>query len=168
MPSHPVPLSAQADITAVAAKTGFSAEVVERIYHHLGDVDGEPPERSRLQAYTAHVGGGLGEGGLRIHFGLPPDPARPADPLTAQLLERMAAREEDERKQPTDWTKARFQLRYIDACMHTTPPFMPHSIAPHFVTLAGKRGVSPDHLRSLVRRFGVPRKFDWRSTDDRG
>ena len=168
MQHHPISLSAQADITAVAADTGFSPEVVERIYHHLCDVDEQPPERTRLQPYTAHVGGGLGEGGLRIHFGMPPDPARPADPLTAQLLERMAAREEDERKRPTTWTKARFQLRYIDACLHTTRPYTPRSVAPYFVTLGGKHGIDAGHLRSLIRRFGVPRKLDWRTTDDRG
>ena len=159
MPSHPVPLSARADIAAVANETGLSRELVTRIFEHLVEIQEEPPTYEDLESYAVYGAEHLGEGGLRLYLEMPDDPDHPATPEALRYLEELAAKAEARRKwrRPTTWTKGEFQLRYFDACICTTPPYKPRSVAPFFVTLAGKHGVDPDHLRRLVRRFGVLR-----------
>jgi hypothetical protein len=90
MLNHPDPLLDQADIAAVARETGLSREVVARIHAHLTELQGGPPTRGQLLRYAAHVGESLGEGGLRLYFKMPADPARPATPREVQLVEEIA------------------------------------------------------------------------------
>ena len=56
-------------------------------------MNGEAPTREGLLEYAAHVGGSLGEGGLRLYFRMPADPARPATPREVRRLEEMAEAE---------------------------------------------------------------------------
>jgi hypothetical protein len=162
MPSHPVPLPARTDIATVAAECDLSLEVVERLYEHLRKLDGEPPAREDLREYVAYGAEHLGEGGLRLALFMPADPDHPATPAALRLLEEKAAEAEAWRKRPRAWMAGGFWVAYLDACKRATPPITPRSVAPHFDTLHGKRGVHPDHLRRLIRRFGVLAKVDGR------
>ena len=54
------------------------------------------------------------------------------------------------------WTQELFWTRYRDARDLARPPYTNKSIAPHFELLDGTRGADPDHVRRLVRRFGLP------------
>jgi hypothetical protein len=163
-------LSGWADVAAVAAETGLSHELVTRIHERLVRVRGKSPTREDLGRYAAYGAERLGEGGFRLYLGMPADPAHLVTPSALALLEVVAAKAEVWRRwrRPRTWTKGEFRLRYIDASLLTTPPYTPRRVAPHFVTLAGKRGIDLDHLRSLIRRFGVPHRIDWRTTGDRG
>jgi len=168
MPSHPDSLPAEDDIAAVVAETGLSRAVVARLHERLIEVHGKAPTRRDLRHYAAYGAEHLGEGGFRLYFEMPADPDHPASPEALRNLEELAAKAEAWRnwRPPRTWTKGAFQLRYFDACICTTPPYTPRSVAPYFVTLAGKRGIDPDHLRRLVRRFGVLRYKDGRFTGD--
>ncbi len=42
---------------------------------------------------------------------------------------------------------------WLEALSHTKATI---SVAPNFDTLDGVRGIDPDHLRKLARRFGLP------------
>ena len=163
MPSHPVPLSARADIAAVANETGLSREVVARLRKHLTGTDGKPPDREDLGSYAVFGAEHLGEGGLRLYLELPADPDHPATAAARWLLEQWAAEDAawSKRRRGT-WFDGRFWVAYLDACKRTTPPYTPLSVAPHFDTLHGRRGISPNHLRRLMRRFGVMARVDGR------
>jgi hypothetical protein len=54
------------------------------------------------------------------------------------------------------WTPDLFWARYRQACERVEPPHSFRVVAPHFDTLDGHRGIDPDHLRKLARRFGLP------------
>jgi hypothetical protein len=157
MLNHPDPLLEHADIAAVAAESGLSREVIERVHAHLTDLQGEPPTRGQLRAYVTDVGGSLGEGGLRLYFGMQSDPAHPTTPRVVRLVEAMADEVVVRRRGRPAWTAGEFHARYLDACGRATPPFTPRSIAPHFDILDGNRGTDPDYLRKLIRRFGPSR-----------
>jgi hypothetical protein len=149
----------------VAAESDLSREVAERIEEHLIEIHEKPPSREDLRAYAAYGGEHLGEGGLRLYLEMPADPDHPVTPSALQLFEDMAAEDEAWRKRRRGtWMAGGFWVAYLDACERGTPPFTPRSVAPYFDTLAGKRGIDPDHLRKLVRRFGVLARVDGRIT----
>jgi len=54
------------------------------------------------------------------------------------------------------WTHELFWARYRDALGRTDPPHTNASIAAHFEMLDGATGTEPNHLRKLVKRFGLP------------
>jgi hypothetical protein len=163
MPSHPVPLPAQADIAAVVNETGLSHELVARLREHLTGIHEKPPDREDLGLYAAYGAEHLGEGGLRLYLEMPADPDRPATPAARWLVEQMAAEDQAwSKRRPGTWFDGKFWVAYLDACKRATPPFTSRSVAPHFDTIAGKRGISPDYLRRLIRRFGVLAKVDGR------
>ncbi len=54
------------------------------------------------------------------------------------------------------WTPELFWARYREAVAKAPPPHTYSAIAPHFVALDGTKGTSPEYLRKLVRRFGLP------------
>lgn len=168
MQHHPISLSAQADITAVAAETGLSDELVTRIHEHLTEIQVKPPTYEDLEVYASYGAEHLGEGGIRHYLEMPADPDHPATPEALRLLEEWAAEAEALAKPPRAWTRLAFVLRYVDACMRSTPPHTPRSVAPYFVALDRTHGISPDHLRRLVRRFGLPLRLEGRTTSDRG
>ena len=144
MRNHPDPLPAQADIAAVVAETDLSHELVERIHERQIEIHGKPPSREDLRAYAAYGAEHLGEGGLRRYLEMPADPDHPVTPSALQLLEDLAAEDEAWRKRRRGtWMAGGFWVAYLDACKRGTPPFTPRSVAPHFDTLAGKRGITP-------------------------
>lgn len=161
--NHPDPMPAQVGIAAVAAETGLSHELVARLREHLTGIDGKPLECEDLGSYAAYGAEHLGEGGLRLYLEMPADPDRPATPAARWLVEQMVAEDEawSKRRRGT-WFDGRFWVAYRDACKRATPPFTHRSVAPHFDTLAGKRGISPTHLSRLIRRFGVMARVDGR------
>ncbi|HVM29543.1 MAG TPA: hypothetical protein VM305_02050 [Candidatus Limnocylindrales bacterium] len=54
------------------------------------------------------------------------------------------------------WTPELFWGRYRDACSRSTQPCTYRSVARVFDSLDGERGIDPDHLRKLLRRYGPP------------
>jgi hypothetical protein len=166
MLNHHDPLLAQADIAAVAAESDLSREVAERIQEHLIEIHEKPPSREDLRAYAAYGAEHLGEGGFRHYLEMPADPDHPATPEALRLLEEWAAKAEAWQKRPTTWTKGDFQLRYVSARILATPPYTPRSVAPNLIALDRTHGISPDHLRRLIRRFSLPRRMDGRTTAD--
>jgi hypothetical protein len=168
MRNHPDPLPAQADIAAVVAETGLSLELVTRIHEHLTEIQEKPPTYEDLEVYAAYGAEHLGEGGIRHYLEMSADPDHPATPEALRLLEQWAAEAEAWSKPPRTWTGSAFALRYVDACIRTTPPYTPRSVAPDFIALDRTHGISPDHLRRLIRRFGLPRRVEHRTTTDRG
>jgi hypothetical protein len=54
------------------------------------------------------------------------------------------------------WTAELFWSRYREALANAPPPQTYRVIAPLFVALDGTEGTSPEYLRKLVRRFGLP------------
>jgi hypothetical protein len=54
------------------------------------------------------------------------------------------------------WTAGLFWARYQEAVARSAPPHTYRVIAPLFVALDGTEGTSPEYLRKLVRRFGLP------------
>ncbi|MFV2064275.1 MAG: hypothetical protein ACC726_12295 [Chloroflexota bacterium] len=72
------------------------------------------------------------------------DPARPARRRRRRRPGRPA------------WTAELFRARHEDAASRATPPHTYEAVAPHSVALDGTIGTSPECLRKLVRRFGLP------------
>ena len=159
MLNHPDPLPAQADIAVVAAETGLSLELVERIHEHLVEIHEEPPDARGSRACTPRTAPSISaKGDSASTSRCPPTPTIRPRLSALRLLEKWAAEAEAwrKRRRPRTWTKGEFQLRYVDACraMRRRRTRRARS-RPHFVTLAGKQGIDPDHLRRLIRRFGV-------------
>jgi hypothetical protein len=54
------------------------------------------------------------------------------------------------------WTAQLFWARYREAVAQVKPPHTYDAVAPHFERLDGSVGTTPDFLRKLVGRFGLP------------
>lgn len=54
------------------------------------------------------------------------------------------------------WTAQLFWARYREAVARVKPPHTYDAVAPHFERLDGSVGTTPDFLRKLVGRFGLP------------
>lgn len=54
------------------------------------------------------------------------------------------------------WTAQLFWARYREAVARVRPPHTYDAVAPHFERLDGTVGTTPDFLRKLVGRFGLP------------
>ncbi len=54
------------------------------------------------------------------------------------------------------WTAQLFWTRYREAVARVRPPHTYNAVAPHFERLDGTIGTTPDFLRKLVGRFGLP------------
>jgi hypothetical protein len=165
MQNHPDLPVVQADIDAVVAETGLSQKLVRRIHEHLVEISMEPPTSEDLRHYAGYGAEHLGEGGFRHYLEMPADPDHPPSPEALRLLEEWATEAEAWRKHRRGtWMAGGFWMAYLEACKRATPPFTPRSVAPHFDSLAGKRGIHPDHLRRLIRRFGIMARVDGRIT----
>ena len=128
------------------AETGLSHELVARIHERLVEVRGKSPTREDLRRYAAYGAEHLGEGGFRLYLGMPADPDHPATPEALRHCSRSWRRRRRRggtggRRGPGRRASSGSATSTPACC--TTPPYTPRSIAPHFVTLAGKRGIRP-------------------------
>jgi hypothetical protein len=134
-------------------------DLIERIHQHFVVVQLRQPTPDEFRAYVVELTSDLDEPTLRGLLGLAPPsrgagttrPQRSAsgqDPKDGSRATRRSGR--------PAWTAELFWARYRDACARSTPPHSFRSVAPNFDTLDGDRGIDPDHLRKLARRFGLP------------
>jgi hypothetical protein len=123
-------------------------KLVEALFHHLEKTRGEQPGIKRARAYIKRVRS-LDPATLwkRLRLPTPPPEDEPASRTTTPRRRRPGR---------PGWTTELFRARYREACVRSSPPHSFRSVAPNFDTLDGVRGIDPDHLRKLARRFGLP------------
>ena len=154
-------LQRRADIlAALDEQPDRDYDIVEGLYGYFVAVRGRQPEPDEFRAYVHHISSSFEWRDLWELFS-------PHSPLTeeekAARLGRVApgmaagtAAPPRFRPGRPGWTPELFWARYLDACARSTPPHSFRSVAPNFDTLDGVRGIDPDHLRKLARRFGLP------------
>ncbi len=160
MRNHPDPILMRAHISRVVSEfPALDPVLIERIYQHLVVVRLRQPTRDELREYVVELTSSVDEATLRGLLGLAPPsrgagttrPQRSAsgqDPKDGSRATRRSGR--------PAWTAELFWTRYRDACVRSALPHSFRSVAPNFDTLDGVRGIDPDHLRKLARRFGLP------------
>jgi len=148
--SHPDPLLVLADIARLTAEHPVLDPVLIRaLYDRLGEMLKRQPSIDEAREYVERLTTSLDAATLWEHLGLPipredEEPARPARTRRQRRPGRPG------------WSAELFRARYQEACARSTPPHSFRSVAPNFDTLDGDRGIDPDHLRKLARRFGLP------------
>ena len=161
MADHPVVVLMRNHIKRMRAEfPALDADVIERIYEMLVVALSRQPTEDELRARVAELSR-YDDATLRAMLWLPPKQGvrasggghGPADPPDA--ADRDGARAVRRPGRP-GWTTALFRARYREACDRSSPPHSFGSVAPNFDTLDGHRGIDPDHLRKLARRFGLP------------
>ena len=177
MASHPVPLSAQADIDNLRRRADIrrglemnpdrDETIVEGLYAHFVAIHGRQPEGDEFPEYVYLISSTHEWLDLWELF----SPSSPlSDEEKAARLRRMAPWSTVDRPprpgiDPTGrarrpgrpgWTPELFWARYRDAYERSEPPHSYRLVALHFVTLDGHRGTDAEYLRKLVRRFGLP------------
>jgi hypothetical protein len=157
------PLLMRADIARVGAeRPDLDHTIVRGLYEHFLDVQGRQPDLDEFRDYVDRITSSIEWLDLRELL----DPHEPT-------VEERAAYEEaafhsdrvvnavtvapgPRRPGRPGWTADLFWARYGDACARADPPCTYRSVARHFESLDGGRGIDPDHLRKLARRFGPP------------
>ena len=159
MADHPVVVLMRDHIKRMRAEfPALDADVIERIYEMLVVALSRQATEDEFRARVAELSR-YDDATLRAMLWLPPktgarDDARAtADPPDAADRDRTRAVRRGGRP---GWTAERFRARYREACERADPPHTYRSVAPNFDTLDGHRGIDPDHLRKLARRFGLP------------
>ncbi len=113
-----------------------------------------PPAASRTlrqaREYIGHLTSHLDDATIRVTLGLPTATHVVADapPRVPVARARRAGR--------PGWNPELFWARYCEAVGRTDLPHTNAAIAAHFEMLDGEMGTEPDHLRKLVKRFGLP------------
>ena len=149
MSDQPDEILRDADIARLRSEfADLHPKLVEALFHHLEKTRGEQPGSKRARAYIKRVRS-LDPATLwkRLRLPTPPPEDEPASRTTPPRRRRAG--------RPA-WTAELFWARYRDACARATPPLTYQAVAPHFMTLDGTIGTSPEYLRKLVRRFGLP------------
>jgi hypothetical protein len=158
--NHPDPILMRAHIDRVVSEfPALDPVLIERIYQHLVVVRLRQPTRDELREYVVELTSSVDEATLRGLLGLAP-PSRGAGTTRPQ---RSASGQDlkdgsraTRRSGRPGWSAELFRSRYRDACERTTAPHTYVAVAPHFMALDGTIGTSPEYLRKLVRRFGLP------------
>ena len=149
----------RAHIDSVAAEfPTLEPIVIERIYQHLVVVQLRQPTRQEFRAYVAELTTSLVEATLRGLLGLPPKTSAGATDGrhgTATQAVGVAGHATRRSGRP-GWTTELFWARYREACERTTPPHTHRTVAQEFQALHGDRGIDPEYLRKLLRRYGPP------------
>ena len=149
MSDQPDEILRDADIARLQSEfADLHPKLVEALFHHLEKTRGEQPGIKRARAYIKRVRS-LDPATLwkRLRLPTPPPEDEPASRTTTPRRRRPG--------RPA-WTAELFWARYRDAVDRSTPPHTYEAVAPHFMTLDGTIGTSPEYLRKLVRRFGLP------------
>lgn len=144
------PLLMLADIAHLAFENPDLDEALVRgIYQHQVLTTGRQPTLRQAREYIGHLTSHLDDATIRVTLGLPPADATKVPPANpAPVRPRQPGR--------PAWTRDLFWSHYRDALGRTDPPHTNASIAAHFEVLDGEVGTEPDHLRKLVKRFGLP------------
>jgi hypothetical protein len=163
---RPDPLIMSADIARVSAeRPEMGDELVRALYQHLLLIEGRQPAVHELREYVDRVSC-LDEDVLRQQLGLGPRLRDDRTPTTMRRRGRVttpmdAALADGDRpgvaRRPgrPAWTAELFAARYQAALQRATPPHTYQSIADQFEMLDGSVGTDPDHLRKLIRRYGL-------------
>jgi hypothetical protein len=144
------PLLMLADIARLASEyPDLDEALVRAIYQHQVLTNGRQPTLRQARVYIGHLTARLDDATIRVTLGLPP-PGKVRKPSSGAPVAhpRRAGR--------PGWTRERFWTHYRDALGRTDPPHTNAAIATHFEMLDGEMGTEPDHLRKLVKRFGLP------------
>ena len=151
MSDHLDEILRDADISLLQSEFGHLDDpmLVEALYQYLEARRGGRPRLKKARAYIKHVTTSLDPAKIwkRLRLPMPPPEDEPASRTTPPRRRRAG--------RPA-WTAELFWARYRDACARATPPLTYQAVAPHFMTLDGTIGTSPEYLRKLVRRFGLP------------
>ena len=128
--------------------------LVRALFDHLEKKRGEQPGIKRARAYIKRLTS-LDPATLWKRLRLPMPPPEPMPPPVGGPAPRTAV---PRRRRPgrPGWTAERFWARYREACERADPPHTYRAVSRHFVTLDGTIGTSPEYLRKLVHRFGLP------------
>ena len=137
--------------------------IVRGLYEHFVDMQGRQPSFDEFRDYVDRITSSIEWLDLWEQF----------SPHVPSVEERAAHEEATPQRDPSPegrvtvarhsrgpgrpgWTAELFWARYRDALGRTEPPHSYRALALQFQTLDGPRGIDPDHLRKLVRRFGPP------------
>ena len=124
-------------------------KLIEALYEHLEATRGGRPRLKKARAYLKHVTTSLDRAAIwgRLGRSMPAPEEEPA-PSTAAPRRRRPGR--------PGWTPELFWDRYREAVERTSPPQTQRAVAQQFQALHGDRGVDPEYLRKLLRRYGPP------------
>ncbi len=154
MSDHPDDILRDADIARLQSEFAqLHPMLVGALFDHLETKRGGQPGIKRARAYIKRVRS-LDPATLWKRLGLPMPPPEPM-PTRRSTAPRTAA---PRRRRPgrPGWTAELFWARYREACERADPPHTYRAVSRHFVTLDGTIGTSPEYLRKLVHRFGLP------------
>jgi hypothetical protein len=131
-------------------------DIIERIYKQLVVALLRQPTEDELRARIVELTTSMDGPTLRRFLGLRPKRRVGAGVGSQQTA--VPASEDGRRRGPgrPGWTAELFWARYREACERADPPHTYTTIAGQFVTLDGMTGTSPEYLRRLVGRFGLP------------
>jgi hypothetical protein len=149
MSDHPDEILRDADISQLQSEFAhLHPMLVEALFHHLAKTRGEQPGIKRARAYIKRVRS-LDPATLwkRLRLPMPPPEDEPTSRTTAPRRRRPGR---------PGWSAELFWARYDEACERADPPHTYRAVARHFVTIDGTTGTSPEYLRKLVHRFGLP------------
>ncbi len=145
------PLLMLADVTRLVAEHwGGDEALIRAIYEHQIATTGRQPTLQQARDYLGYLTTSIDSVTLRETLGLPP--------VAAAVFETVAAPSPvpDRRRGRPGWTPGLFWAGYRDARSRARPPRTYPAIAAQFELLDGQVGTDPDHLRKLVKRYGLP------------
>ena len=154
------PLLMRADIARVETeRPDLDHTIVRGLYEHFFDVQGRQPTLVEFHDYVDHITSSIEWLDLWERFSA----HEPTEEERAGLLEGVTpgappvtmGRRPRHPGRP-GWTAELFWARYREALAKAPPPRTYRVVAPLFVALDGTEGTSPEYLRKLVRRFGLP------------
>ena len=129
--------------------------IVRGLYEHFVDVHGRQPMLDEFRDYVDEITSSIEWLDLWERFAA----HEPTEEERTGLLDDVAAAPvAGRRRQPgrPGWTAELFWARYREALAKAPPPHTYRVVAPLFVAIDGTVGTSPEYLRKLVRRFGLP------------
>ncbi len=145
------PLLMLADIARLASENPDLDEALVRgIYQHQVLTTGRQPTLRQAREYIGHLTSHLDDATIRVTLGLPPVAKvrcrRSSSARRASAKRGSSGLDARAASGPTTATRSAGRM----------PPHTNASIAAHFEMLDGEMGTEPDHLRKLVKRFGLP------------
>lgn len=151
MADQPDEIRRDADISQLRSEFAHLDDpmLVEALYRYLEAKRGRRPRLKKARAYLKHVTTNLDAARIwkRLGVSMPPPEVAPA-PRTAAPRRRRPGR--------PGWSPKLFWDRYREAVERTSPPYTQRAVAEHFQALHGDRGIDPEYLRKLLRRYGPP------------
>jgi len=133
-------------------------DLIDRVYQQLVVAQLRQPTRDEFRAHVAALTSDFDDATLRDMLGLPPKTSARATDGRRRTTASAGGDGGPRPRRPgrPGWTPELFWARYREASARCAPPHSFRAVAVHFDTLDGVRGIDPDHLRKLARRFGLP------------